>query len=398
MISMVSLYLITYYMARFTLCLLEAERRGFIWVLRAVTAVSVIISQLIPFSSAMIDAFQAANRTATIAIAAYLMLEVVLALPRLKNDARIVFAFAYVAYGLFAIIEAAYSITLRMPSFPAGLALIAAQCIVLANSYGRALTAVESANLELEDRVAERTRELRDAYAQVAASEQYLKDMVSNISHDLKTPLTVVGLNLERLTDGERPRTEAETRRYASVAYNKTLDLQRLTRNLFEAVRIEGAGAVYKPEWVKLSALFPEVYRRYAEYVESAGVTLAVRYGEDREIWADTEKLWAIFDNTINNALRYTPGGGSVTVTAEPDGARAVRLSIADTGAGIAPEHLPRIFERFYKADPSRSGKGGDSGLGLYIVKSVAEGMEGGVSAASEPGGGTVIHVTLRAR
>jgi len=395
---MVSLYLITYYMARFTLCLLEAERRGFIWVLRAVTAVSVIISQLIPFSSAMIDAFQAANRTATIAIAAYLMLEVVLALPRLKNDARIVFAFAYVAYGLFAIIEAAYSITLRMPSFPAGLALIAAQCIVLANSYGRALTAVESANLELEDRVAERTRELRDAYAQVAASEQYLKDMVSNISHDLKTPLTVVGLNLERLTDGERPRTEAETRRYASVAYNKTLDLQRLTRNLFEAVRIEGAGAVYKPEWVKLSALFPEVYRRYAEYVESAGVTLAVRYGEDREIWADTEKLWAIFDNTINNALRYTPEGGSVTVTAEPDGARAVRLSIADTGAGIAPEHLPRIFERFYKADPSRSGKGGDSGLGLYIVKSVAEGMEGGVSAASEPGGGTVIHVTLRAR
>jgi len=81
------------------------------------------------------------------------MVEVVLALPRLKNDARIVFAFAYVAYGLFAIIEAAYSITLRMPSFPAGLALIAAQCIVLASNYGRALTAVESANLELEDRV-----------------------------------------------------------------------------------------------------------------------------------------------------------------------------------------------------------------------------------------------------
>ena len=142
----------------------------------------------------------------------------------------------------------------------------------------------------------ERTRELRDAYAQVAASEQYLKDMVGNISHDLKTPLTVVGLNLERLTDGEHPRTEAETRRYASVAYNKTLDLQRLTRNLFEAVRMEGAGAVYKPEWVKLSGLFPEVYRRYAEYVESAGVTLAVRYGEDREIWADTEKLWGLSD------------------------------------------------------------------------------------------------------
>ena len=295
-ISMVSLYLITYYMARFTLCLLEVERRGFIWILRAVTAVSVIISQLIPFSSAMIDAFQAANRTATIAITAYLMLEIVLALPRLKNDARIVFAFAYVAYGLFAIIEAAYSITLRMPSFPAGLALIAAQCIVLASSYGKALTAVERANLELEDRVAKRTEELRDAYAQVAASEQYLKDMVGNISHDLKTPLTVVGLNLERLTDGERPRTEAETRRYASVAYNKTLDLQRLTRNLFEAVRMEGAGAVYKSEWVKLSALFPEVYRRYTEYVESAGVTLAVRYGEDREIWADTEKLWGLSD------------------------------------------------------------------------------------------------------
>ena len=375
MISGVSLYLIIYSLARFALCLLELRRPLFVKVLNVATGVSVLAAILMPFSAFFMDIVLLSSRLLPALVIAYLSWHIAVSVKRLKNDIRVVFVFAFALYVLFALFDLLSILVFRMPSFPAGMTLIAAQCIVLAQSYGKALTAVEETNLALEDRIAERTAELSDAYIQVAASEQYLKDMVGNISHDLKTPLTVVGLNLERLTDADKPKTEAEARRYASVAYNKTLDLQRLTRNLFEAVRMEGGKATFNPDWVKLSVLLPEVYHRYAEYVESNRVTLAVRYGEDREVLADTEKLWSVFDNTINNALRYTPEGGSISITAEPDGPEALRLSIADTGSGIPAEHLPRIFDRFYKADQSRDAKGGDSGLGLYIVKSVVEGM-----------------------
>lgn len=277
--------------------------------------------------------------------------------------------------------------------------------LLMADRYAKAFQSVERMNETLEQTVAERTAELREANEQlteaneqITASQRQLKELVANISHDLKTPLTVVGLNLERLTDPEHPRGEEESRRMASVAYNKTLDLQRLTRNLFEAVRMEEGRVSYNPVWVSLSGLLGDVYRRYTDYTESAGVTLAARYGEDMELWIDPEKIWSVFDNVINNSLRYTGAGGSIIVSVERAGEGYAALTIADTGSGIGAEHLPHLFERYYKADPARGARSGDGGLGLYIVRTVVEGMEGSVRAASAPGEGTAITATLRAR
>lgn len=102
-------------------------------------------------------------------------------------------------------------------------------------------------------------------------------------------------------------------------------------------------------------------------------------------------------DNLVYNALRYTPEGGSISITVRRAGKQA-ELIVADTGEGIAPEHLPHIFERFYKVLADRGEKDGSSGLGLYIVKTTVEAMEGTVSAASTPGIGTIFSLTFPAR
>ncbi len=277
--------------------------------------------------------------------------------------------------------------------------------LLIADRYAKAMDAVEHSNETLETTVAERTSELQDAIiqlneanVQVTASERQLKELVANISHDLKTPLTVVALNLEQLTDPEHSWDLEESQRLVAVAYNRTLDLQRLTRNLFDALRMEENQLICVSGWSSLSELLTEVYRRYADYTDSSGVTLALYYKEDMELWIDPEKIWSVFDNVINNSLRYTPEGGSITITAEAAEDGYARLIIRDTGSGIAAEHLSHIFDRYYKADPSRGKKSGDAGLGLYIVKGIVEEMGGRVSAASGPGEGMAVIVTLKSR
>lgn len=275
--------------------------------------------------------------------------------------------------------------------------MILCQFVMLSQSYAAAHDEVERVNETLEATVEERTAELQDALTQVAHSERSVKELIGNISHDLKTPLTVVSLELQRLTDPTSHYSEEETRRMLSIAHSKTLDLRRLTQSLFDAAYMEESRVSYKLNWMRLGDLMGMLYDRYSDYVESKGRMLAIRYSGDMEIWLDRDNIWPVFENTINNALRYTPQDGTITVTAERAGRSHVELIIRDNGCGIEPEHLPRVFDRHYKADKSR-GQGGDSGLGLYIVKSVVEGMEGTVRAESPPGEGASIIVTLRAR
>ncbi len=287
----------------------------------------------------------------------------------------------------------------RLPfmMIPTNYVLLLVHAVVLADRYAGAIEAVEQMNTTLELAVAERTAELQEAYVQVADSERHLKELVGNISHDLKTPLAVAGVNLEQLIDPERPKSTEESRRLATVAYHKNLDLQRLTRNLFEVVRMEGGGLSYTLTWAGLDDLMAEAYRRYVDYIEGEGVLPVILYHGRCQVLLDQEKIWNVFDNLINNALRYTPEGGSITLEAVWDGAEVVDLAFRDTGCGIGQEHLPHIFEQYYKAEQSRGG-GGESGLGLYIVKSLAEGMGGSVRAESVPGEGTAVTVRLKAR
>ncbi|GHS85353.1 hypothetical protein AGMMS49957_01280 [Synergistales bacterium] len=267
--------------------------------------------------------------------------------------------------------------------------MIMAQSFMLSKDYANALELVENTNANLELIVSVRTKDLQTANAA-------MKDLITNISHDLKTPLTVMSVNLEKLSGIAREVGNAELSRAADDAWRKNLDMQRITQNLFEISRIETGRSLYSPEWISLSEVMLRLRDKYEDFLEAAGLSLEIGYDEDAFLWCDNRKIWSVFDNVIYNAARHTASGG-VFVSAETTGENVV-VTVRDSGVGIASEHLPHIFERFYKASGARGARDGESGLGLYIVKNIMESLEGGVSALSESGKGTSIILTFRKR
>jgi signal transduction histidine kinase len=229
-----------------------------------------------------------------------------------------------------------------------------------------------------------------------------MKELVQSISHDLKTPLAVMSVNLESLSGLAATQSDAGYQRHVRAAYQKNLDLQRLIQNLFEVSRIETNRNLYSPKWTPLLPLLAGAKQKYDDYLEDYGLTLEIGDPGDIEISTDSQKIWSVFDNIIYNAVRHTSSGG-ITITARKDGESAT-ITITDTGCGIAPEHLPHVFERFYKGSQARNANEGESGLGLYIVKSVMEGCGGSVAIESEPAGdgrpgkGTSVILTFPAR
>jgi signal transduction histidine kinase len=139
-------------------------------------------------------------------------------------------------------------------------------------------------------------------------------------------------------------------------------------------------------------ALLAEVVELYEDVADAKGVNVALEPGDDVTVNAERDRLRQVFANLLDNAIKYTPAGGKVRLSVRRADATAV-VSIADTGAGIAPEHLPRIWERLYRADASRSSRG--LGLGLSLVKAYVQAHGGTVEAVSEPGVGSTFTVRL---
>lgn len=286
---------------------------------------------------------------------------------------------------------------LFVPGIVPNMFLILSQCVMLSRSYAKAHEEVERVNANLEILVAQRTGQLKNANEQLAASQAALREMISNISHDLKTPLTVLNNYLELLGDETIASSEQERTEYLGIAYHKNLDLQRLIHNLFEVTRMEGGTAVYHLEWVPAGRLMTEAARKYADLICDKGLSFPIEVDDTVELKIDDNKIWSVLDNLVYNALRHTPEGGSISLCLHRSGDRAA-ITVADTGEGIDAEHLPHIFERFYKVSPERGEKDGSSGLGLYIVKTTVEAMEGTVEVESRPGKGTVFTLTFPAR
>ncbi|MCL2828532.1 MAG: ATP-binding protein [Oscillospiraceae bacterium] len=217
-------------------------------------------------------------------------------------------------------------------------------------------------------------------------AQKLVQNLISNISHDIKTPLTVLGLSLERLL--EATPGDPSYSRDIRIAYNKSLDLQRLIKNMIEITRIDAAKDLYQLEWVPLNRILSDIQLKYGDYLESAGLSLDVTgSAQNALIHIDRVMIWSIFDNIIYNAVRHTEAGG-ITVTAELADKTAI-ITVTDTGSGIASEHVAHVFDRFYKVETSRAA--GDSGLGLFIVKKIMEGLGGQVWLESEVGTGTSV-------
>ncbi len=219
--------------------------------------------------------------------------------------------------------------------------------------------------------------------------EAMRRDFVANVSHELKTPLTSISGYAETLlTDAPDGET---TRRFLETILTNARRMQRLVDNLLDLARLEAGGWQPERESVDLAELAHEAWSSLTDGARIKSMDFTVEVPEDAAtIYADADAVRQILCNLLENSLRHTPAGGRIVCRSrrEDDG---VAVSVADNGAGILREHLPRVFERFYRADPSRSREEGGTGLGLAIVKHLVEAHGGRVAAESERGIGTTI-------
>jgi two-component system sensor histidine kinase SenX3 len=217
------------------------------------------------------------------------------------------------------------------------------------------------------------------------------RDFVTNASHELKTPAASIQAAAETLRSASVDDPEAVPR-FSRQLEREAVRLSRIVADLLDLSRLESGSAL--DERVRLDAIVREESRRFMEAAEAAGIDLTVAADRSPAVRGSARDLSLLVRNLIDNAIRYTKRGGSVTVSvAVRDGDVALRVS--DTGAGIPTRDLSRIFERFYRVDRARSRETGGTGLGLSIVKHVSENHGGSVSVESELGRGTTFDVRL---
>jgi signal transduction histidine kinase len=217
------------------------------------------------------------------------------------------------------------------------------------------------------------------------------RQMTADIAHDLRTPLTVVSGYLEALRD----RVLEPTPERFAIMHDEVQALLHLVEDLHTLSLADSGELLLDYQDVAPQQLLERVAGTYKHAADREGVELRVESQEAGQlIRVDVEQISRVLSNLVSNALRYTPRGGRISLIARTDSNHA-ELVVTDTGTGIAPEHLPNIFERSYRADKSREQGTGDSGLGLAIVKSIVEAHKGRVSVDSTPGAGTAFRVAL---
>jgi two-component system phosphate regulon sensor histidine kinase PhoR len=226
--------------------------------------------------------------------------------------------------------------------------------------------------------------------------ETMRRDFVANVSHELKSPLTVVAGFLETLTDAEVKLDERRRQGYLGMMLDHTRRMQRLVEDLLTLSALEAGRGLNEETLVDVSVLLARV--RDEALALSAGSHRIKLEVQDRVLLlANAQELRSAFGNLVSNAVHYTSAGGDIRLSWGRRGAQAV-FSVADTGPGIEPRHIPRLTERFYRVDNSRSRETGGTGLGLAIVKHVLTRHQATLEIESEPGKGSRFSAVFPAR
>ncbi len=229
-------------------------------------------------------------------------------------------------------------------------------------------------------------------------AEAMRRDFVANVSHEIRTPLTVLAGFVETLQT--LPLDDAERQRYLGLMSQQSLRMQTLVHDLLTLSRLEGSPLPGR-EWVAVGTLLAqcEVEARAVASLLSSEGGHVVRYDMSApcELAGGQSELYSAMSNLVNNALRYTPAPGSVTVSWRVLVDGRGEFAVSDSGPGIAPEHLPRLTERFYRVDRSRSRETGGTGLGLAIVKHVAQRHGAELLITSQLGKGSVFAIVFPA-
>jgi signal transduction histidine kinase len=330
---------------------------------------------------------------------------------RAKLGSTIVFAVAMTILLVFLILRFAFRV-FDVFDFLWQLALTgavaAAVALLLARWLARGMTqplrdmAGAVHRMEMGDYSARVRTTSRDEVGQLAAAfnrmsaelenvERLRRELVANVSHELKTPISALRAHLENLLDGvERPDPQT-----LQVMLNQTERLGRLVDQLLDLARLESGELPLERRPVELHPLVHEVLSEIKVSSVDRGLRLEDGVPDDLPpVMVDRERVHQVLYNLLDNAVRFTPAGGRVRVAAHRANG-VCEVSVADTGTGIAPEHLPLLFERFYRADAARSRDDGGTGIGLAIARSVVEAHGGRIRAESEPGKGSVFTFEL---
>ncbi len=224
--------------------------------------------------------------------------------------------------------------------------------------------------------------------------EKTRRDFIANVSHELRTPLTSIQGYAETLLEpGLQP---DHGREFLEIIQKNAARMARLTEDLLTLARVESGEKEFAFASVPASRLLQETLQSFREIARSRGVELAIESSSERPVAADVDAIQQVLANLVDNALKYGGAGGKVLLGArESDG--AVEFYVRDLGAGIASEHLPRLFERFYRVDKARSRESGGTGLGLAIAKHIILAHGGTIRAESRLGHGATFLFTLPA-
>jgi two-component system phosphate regulon sensor histidine kinase PhoR len=228
---------------------------------------------------------------------------------------------------------------------------------------------------------------------QIDHLEKVRQEFFSNISHDLRTPLTSILAFVETLEDGAID-DEENNRRFLSVIRRNAERMHRLIDEILELSSIESGKIEVQTTEISLAPLVKEVFTNLSKKAHERGIKLMNEVSADAQVFADHVRLEQMLTNLIDNAVKFNREDGIVTVSFSENGATDL-IFVADTGEGISNEHLQRIFERFYRTDRARSQEIGGIGLGLAIVKHLARLHGGEISVSSTSGKGTVFTIEL---
>jgi two-component system, OmpR family, phosphate regulon sensor histidine kinase PhoR len=226
--------------------------------------------------------------------------------------------------------------------------------------------------------------------------ENTRKEFVANVSHELRTPLSIIKGYVETLLDDQPPDAEM-SRQFLNTIQRHSRRLEALIADLLSISALESQQARLNFEPVSMQAAAQSVLEELTRQAQERAITISLKIPEQLpDVRADAQRLHQVLFNLLDNAIKYTQAGGRVTIlAAEKDG--AIETAVADDGVGIGPEHLPHVFERFYRVDKARSRELGGTGLGLSIVKHIVQSHGGRVWAESQIEKGSTFYFTLPA-
>lgn len=296
------------------------------------------------------------------------------------------------------------------------------QSFIISSRFSSALHRVEQVshelrelNTHLEDRIEERTEALRGANetleranSELAKMENSRRQLMTNISHDLGTPMTLLQGYLEAMKDG-MVTTDEQRNKYVRMMLGKVGGVNRLIRDLFELSKLEAGQLMFDYIHVQLKDWMERHREQFEMDVRAKGLRFESEYEQDPSgkqqvdvagvmLRMDLFRMDQVIANIIYNAIKHTGEGGKIKLTYSYElESNRVIVRVRDTGSGIEAEHLPHIFDRFYKKEMSRNSADGGSGLGLAIAKEIVEAHKGKIGAESVPGEGTVIWISLPA-